>query len=233
MPSEEHIQSSYHDFLHDSDGWIKPGESVESCESGEFFDNVELAVLEISPTKNDWYKSKEKPIQVFISQYLLSVGINNSIEKVYKYDDVVYRADIICPDISTVIEVKKVLSREDIWHAKSQVKTYANKYNMRYCLVIGLPPRSFNQRKSVEQLAKEEKEWNFAVIFLDPNNEKTLGLDQYFKQLSSVSWKDSLDDIIRRLREIVSAYWESFSKTTKHLLKPTQKHRYYLPPSDQ
>lgn len=232
MASQEHfIQLSLFDLL-DSSNSSDSVELVDSVNSVESFENVELADVEILQTEKGWYELKERPIQVFISQYLSSVGIKNYLEEVYSREGVVYRADIICPDISTVIEVKKVLSRENIWHAKSQVKTYANKYHMRYCLVIGLPPRNFKQQKSVEQLAKEEKEWNFAVIFLDPNNEKTLGLDQYFKQLSSVSWKDSLDDIIRRLREIVSAYWESFSKTTKHLLKPTQKHRYYLPPSD-
>lgn len=169
----------------------------------------------IATSESDIYKKKERYLQEFISNYLKKIGIDNYIE--FPLNDGNLRADVVARSINTVFEVKRILDKRTLQQAVTQVSEYAEKLNIRYSIVIGLPPQDPKQYQLVQEEARRLKKWNLEVIFLDPKSE-TLGLDEYYKQ-TSCDLIAILKVLITRIRETIICFYEAISKATHESLR--------------
>lgn len=161
------------------------------------------------------YDKKERYFQEFISNYLKEIGIDNSME--FPLNNGSLRADVVAKSIRTVFEVKRILDKKTLWQAVGQVSEYAEKLQMRYRIVIGLPPQDPKQYQLVKEEAHKLEKWNLKVIFLNPESE-TLGLDEHFQQTSS-DLMAILKTLITMIRETIICFYEALSKATHEALQ--------------
>lgn len=181
-------------------------------------DEVKKQVVEVikETCERNWYDEKERYFQEFISNYLRKLGIDNRMES--PVDGGKERADIVADSISTVIEVKRILDKRTLWQAVTQVSAYAAKLEMKYSIVVGLPPQDPEQYELVKKEALRLEKWNLRVIFLEHNSE-TLGLEEHFQEQPPDSLVTKLLVLVRQIREAIMAYIEALRNTTTELLR--------------
>jgi Topoisomerase C-terminal repeat len=177
----------------------------------------------------NWYGKKENFIQTAISRYLTLRGISNEVEMPCD-EDGYYRLDIIIPSKNTVVEIKKIIDKDNLWKGISQLNTYAAKTKMTNKILLGLPPKELEKRKQVTELIDSCTAWDLKICLLEICKED-LGLDEIFKLNleNSSNLFVSISRLSERIFEIIYAYIETFADTTDKLLSsPSKQHQFQL-----
>jgi hypothetical protein len=178
----------------------------------------ESAIISTEYSRRLSNQSKEKEIQIFLSQYLTNQGIANKLEYACGNNRENY-VDIFLPELSTVIEVKKIINKDSIWRGKSQLDTYARECGARYKLLIGFLPDKIEERNRIYNLIEIEEKWNFKIKMLEPD-ELNLGLDNIFRSehIDESDLESIVKNVYRRIIEIIYAYIESMRNTTREVM---------------